>query len=668
LRQAVKLAPGHVETHNHLGIVVAQQGKEDEAVVCFQQALSLRPGFAETHYNLGHALLAQEKLDAAVASFRRAVELRPDWATAHRNLGNALRAQGKLDEAIISYQEALRLGPDVADIHHSLGAVLKARGRLDDAVRCFQRAIERNPNLADAHCNLGSALVAQGKVEQAVTSYRRALELDPNFAIAHSNLGNALKQQGKPEEAIGHLQRAIELRPEFADAHSNLGNALIAQGKLDAAVASFRRAIALKPDYAGAHSNLVYALIFCPGYDARGVYEEARLWSRKHAEPLEPSIRPHSNDRSPDRRLRVGYVSPDFRNHCQSFFTLPLFSAHDHEQFEIFSYSDVLSEDGHTARLRAHADTWREIKGLSDEQVATLVREDAIDILVDLTMHMAHNRLLVSARKPAPVQVSWLAYPGTTGLTTIDYRLTDPLLDPPGMFDRHYSEQSFRLPDAFWCYDPLTSEPAVNRLPALTNDHITFGSLNNFCKINDPVLKLWARVLTATPGARLMLLAGAGSHRQDALRVLEEEGIAADRVTFVSPQLRSKYLKLYHLIDIGLDPFPANGHTTSLDSFWMGVPVITMVGQTAVGRGGLCQLTLLGLPELIAETPEQFVSIAVGLAGDLPRLSMLRETLRDRLQKSPLMNAPRFARNIEAAYRTMWRTWCARERGETAVL
>jgi predicted O-linked N-acetylglucosamine transferase (SPINDLY family) len=271
---------------------------------------------------------------------------------------------------------------------------------------------------------------------------------------------------------------------------------------------------------------------------------------------------------------------------------------------------------------------------------------------------MARNRLLVFARKPAPVQVTFAGYPGTTGLSAIDYRLTDPYLDPPGLNDRHYSEESIRLCDTFWCYDPLASEPAVNPLPALGKGHITFGCLNNFCKINASVLKLWAQVLKAIDHSQIMIRTAEGTHRQRTLGLLEQEGITPDRVTFVASQPRPQYLELYHRIDIGLDTFPYNGHTTSLDSFWMGVPVITLVGQTVVGRAGLSQLTNLGLPELIGQTPEQYVGLAAELAGDWPRLAELRATLRARMQKSPLMDAPRFARNVEAAYRAMWRRWC----------
>ena len=469
---------------------------------------------------------------------------------------------------------------------------------------------------------------------------------------------------GKLDEAVASYQQALQRKPDLAETYSNLGVALKDQGKLDEALACYRRALELKPDYAYAHSNLVYSQVFSPDYDAQALFEETRRWNRRHAEPLAKLVEPHGNDRSLDRRLRIGYVSPDFRNHAESFFTIPLLSAHHHQQFDIFCYADVVRPDGITARFRGYADAWRNISGLSDEQVAQWVRQDRIDILVDLTMHMAHNRLLVFARKPAPVQVCWLAYQGTTGLPAIDYRLTDPHIDPPGLFDGCYAEESVRLPDAFWCYDPAASDPPANELaigplPALDKGRITFGCLNNFCKVNGPVLRLWARVLQAVDRSRLLLLAAEGSHRRHTLDLLEQEGVEPDRVTFVGRLPRPQYMELYHGIDIGLDTFPYTGQTTSLDAFWQGVPVVTMVGQTAAARAGLSLLTNLGTPQWVAQTPDQFVSIAVELASDLPRLGELRATLRDRLQRSPLMDAPRFARNVEAAYRMMWKRWCA---------
>jgi protein O-GlcNAc transferase len=340
----------------------------------------------------------------------------------------------------------------------------------------------------------------------------------------------------------------------------------------------------------------------------------------------------------------------------------PLFAQHDRGAFEVFCYAQVARPDEMTEWFRQRADGWREIGGLSDEQVAAQISQDRIDILVDLTMHMGDNRLLVFARKPAPVQVTCFAYPGSTGVETIDYRLTDPYLDEPEIAGEIYSEKSARLANSFWCFDAGVGSSGesidVGPLPALQNGYVTFGCLNNFCKINDRTLEMWAGVMGAVRDARLLVLAPVGWARTELVRKLQQLGIAAARVEVSSALPRNKYLELYHRIDIGLDTIPYNGHTTSLDSFWMGVPVITMVGSTVVGRAGWSQLSNLGLTELAARTPGEFTQIASALAADIPRLSELRAGLRERMKGSPLMDAPGFARSIESAYRGMWRKWC----------
>jgi predicted O-linked N-acetylglucosamine transferase (SPINDLY family) len=556
----------------------------------------------------------------------------PDSAEIPYNLGIALWRQGKLAESLASYRRALHLKPDHAEAHHNLGVALKQQGQLADAAASLQQALRLKPDYADAHLNLGNVFRAQGRLDDAIAAYRAALQLKPNFAEAQSNLGNVLKDQGLVDDAI----------------------------------AAYRTCLGLKPDAADMHSNLVFILPFHPGYDSEAILQECWRWNQQHAEPLTRLIQPHNNHRDPDRRLRIGYVSPDFRDHVQSFFTIPLLSHHDHRECEIFCYANILRPDALTERLRGYADVWRNTVGLSDQQVADLVRGDRIDVLVDLAMHMANSRLLVFARKPAPIQVAWLAYPGTTGLSSMDYRLTDPYLDPPGLFDAFYSEESIRLPNTFWCYDPLTDHPSVNALPAIENGVVTFGCLNNFCKINDGCLALWAKALEAVPQSRLLLLAPRGQPREHVLARLQHKGIASGRVEFTDKQPRLDYLKLYHRIDLGVDPVPYNGHTTSLDAFWMGVPTITLVSmKTAFGRAGWSQLCNLGLKELAAETPEQYVALAAKLAADLPRLQELRATLRQRMQRSPLMDANHFARHMEQAYRQMWRRWCEQKKPET---
>jgi protein O-GlcNAc transferase len=463
----------------------------------------------------------------------------------------------------------------------------------------------------------------------------------------------------KLDEAIAAYREAIRLRPDYAETFANLGKVLRNIARLDEALACFREAIRLKPDLIYAHENLIFALPFHASTEPAVVLAEARRWDRQFATPLRKFIEPHSNTRDADRRLRIGYVSSNFREHCQSLFTILLLSNHNHESVEVFCYCDVGRPDRITERIRGCADQWRQIAGASDADVARKIREDRIDILVDLTMHMAGGRLLLFARKPAPVQVAWLAYPGTTGLSAMDYRITDPYLDPPGIGDEVYSEKTIRLPDTFWCYDPLVEGLAVNPLPALSGGWITFGCLNGFVKINEQVLRLWARVLASVNGSRMIILCPEGNHRRWLLSIFNSEGVDSNRIDLVTFRPRAQYLEQYHRIDLGLDAFPANGHTTSLDSYWMGMPVITLAGKTALGRAGVSQLTNLGMTELIAQNTDDFVKIATELATDLPRLAEIRRTLRARMQASPLMDGPRFARNMEAAYRQMWCDWCS---------
>jgi protein O-GlcNAc transferase len=599
------------------------------------------------------------RLQNAERMYREILAAEPNHAVALHHLGLAVYQLGERAVGTEYIQRALHLRPDFVEAYYDLGLALHEQGRLGEAVASYRRAVELRPAFAEAHSNLGNVFQAQGKLNEAIACYRQALAIRPNLAESYNNLGLALQDGGDVEAALKCYQRALEIKPDYPEAFINLGNACKCQAKLEDAVACYRRALELQPGHAIAHDNLLYTLSFCPGYDAAAIGEEHRRWNERWARPLCPSPRAHPNDRAPARRLKIGYVSPDFKDHAQANFQLPLFTAHDHGQFEIICYADVRCPDRITARLQGTADAWRNIVGLSDERVAEMVRADGIDILVDLTMHMERNRLLVFARKPAPVQVTWLAYPGTTGLTAIDYRLTDPWLDPPGLFEPCYSEESVRLADTFWCYDPLTTEPAVNALPAAEKGYVTFGSLNNFCKVNAGVLKLWARVLKGVERSHLVLLAPEGQCRAWVLGCFQEAGIVADRIEFVGRQSRQAYLEEYQRIDLGLDTLPYNGHTTSLDALWMGVPVVTSVGQTVVGRAGLSQLTNVGLCELIAQDGDEFVRVAVELASDLGRLRQLRGELRGRMERSPLMDAPRFARSIEAAYRTMWQRWCA---------
>ncbi|MGA3065420.1 MAG: tetratricopeptide repeat protein [Tepidisphaeraceae bacterium] len=656
IRRAIAVDPAHAEVYGNLGIALNRAGKFDEAIASYQRAIALNPNLAQVHANLGNALKDKGRLNDAIAAYRQAIALKPQFPEAFTNLGNVLRNIGRLQESIAASKQAISLKPDYAEAYSNLGNALKDARQLVEAIAAYRQALALKPNFPDAQNNLGSALRDGGQLPEAITAFRQAIAQKPDFPEAHFNLGNALAACGQLDQAIAAYRQAIALRPGFADVFSNLGVALKLKGNLDEALAAYRQALALRPNFVAAHSNLVYALHYHPDYDAPAILAEHSQWDQRHAAPFRNASPSHDNDPSPDRRLKIGYVSPDFRDHVVGQNIRPLFRHHDRTLFDITCYAQVLHPDEMTRQFQQDAGSWRDIVGLSDEQVAAQIRGDRIDILVDLALHMHGSRLLVFARRPAPIQITFAGYPGTTGLTAIDFRLTDPYLDPPGEQDDFYSEKSIRLSNSFWCYDPAAEMPDVGPLPAATNGHITFGCLNNFSKVTDPTLSLWSAILRAVPRSRLILLSPHGEHRQ---RVLTQLAIEPSRVEIIEHQPRDQYLRTYHRIDLCLDTFPYNGHTTSLDSLWMGVPVITLCGKTAVSRAGYSQCKNLGLAdELVAQTPQEFVQRAIDLAAQPNRLAELRSSLRSRMENSPLMNPRQFAANIESVYRRLWRDFC----------
>lgn len=689
-RSAARLAPGSAVAQNGLSVVLFATGQLEEALTAARRAIELRPDYPQAHNNLGNILHAKKDSDSAIAAYRRALELRPGFAEAGNNLAVLLRERGQMDEAIALLRDILVQHPEFADAHNNLGLALASADRGDEAIASYQRAVAIKPTFAEAFNNLGIALHERGQSEQAQAALQTALDLRPDFVEALLNLAKLLREtdftdeaiatcraalalrpdnpeglnqlalalidRDKGEEALSLLRRAVELRPRDHQLWNNQGNLLKDRGDLDGAVTSYRQAMELNPGWITAHQNFLYALNFHPQYDAATILREHQKFDRLHAEPLAELARTHENERSFDRPLRIGLMSPDFRDHVVGRNMLPLLAAHDRTQFQIVCYGLMRRRDAMTARFMTVADVWRDVAGASDEHIAQLIGQDKIDILVDLSLHMEGNRILVLARKPAPVQATFGGYPGTTGIKAIDYRLTDPYLDPPDADQSVYSERSIRLADTFWCYDPR-SDLAVNDLPAARRGQVTFGCLNNFCKVNESVLKLWAAVLGSVEGSRLLILSPAGSHRERASAALASGGVDSSRVQWLDRRPRVEYLQLYHQLDICLDTFPYNGHTTSLDAMWMGVPVITRLGNTVVGRAGWSQLSNLNLTELAAQTDAQFVTIAANLAADIPRLNELRRTLRGRMTASPLMDAGRFARNVEDAYRRMWMDW-----------
>lgn len=659
INQALLYQPQYVEAHSNLALALQAQGKYDEAIDHYQKALNIKPDFADALYNLGNALKESGNLQEAAASYRRALVINPHNALAHYNLGNTLKDQNLTSAAVAHYQQALSLQENYAEAHGNLGLVLVAQGMLKEGIAHYRQALAIQPNRAEVHNNLSAALQLQGQREEAILHSNHAILLSPNAPEAHNNLGNALKGLGKLDEALLSYRRAIALKADYAEAHNNLGNALKDMGRLDEAAEHYRKALEGKADNAPVLSNLLYALNFQATLNREEVYRASLQYEQYIGLPLRSTWQPHLNDKSPTRRLRVGYVSPDFRNHAVAYFAEPILSNHDKTQVEVYCYAEVLREDEITLRFRHYADHWHTTVGMSDEAMAQLIREHQIDILVDLAGHTANNRLPVFARKPAPIQMSYVGYLGTTGLSAMDYILTDHYIDPDRISTTGYSERALRMPHSLWCYRPSGEMPAVSALPALTRGYLTFGSFNNFNKINLRTLELWAAMLQAIPTSRLLMLAVAEGETQQRLKqYFSDKGIAPHRLDLYGSLPLAEYRRKLLEVDLTLDPVTVNGATTTCESLWMGVPVISLVGERFPSRAGLSILNTVGLADFAVTTSDDYIHLAAHLAENLALLAEIRAGLRAHVAVSPLIDEVNFTRHLELLYREVWQKWC----------
>jgi protein O-GlcNAc transferase len=656
-RQALALKPDFAECHTNLGIALQDQGNAEEAVACFRKAVSLKPQFVEAYAHMGSALLAQGKPGESIACYQQAIALRPGYADAYYNLGTAFQALGRRDEAASAYQHAISLQPYFAEAYNNLALIEGLRGNTAESIDCYRQAVALKPDYTEAHNNLGIALKNLGQLDEAADCYRTAIALRPDFAEAHNNMGSLLSQQGNQDQAVDHFQRALTLKPDLASAHSNMGFEFLAQGKTEEAIACYRNAIAHDPDLADAHSSLIFAMLYSPLQTADAVFAENLRFRAQFEAPHQSSWPAHDNLRDKDKRLKVGYVSGDFRAHPIAFFFEPVVAGHDRSQVEVFCYHNHHQHDEVTKQLAALSDHWIACKGMADEALAQRIRADGIDILVDLSGHTAHNRLPVFARKPAPIQVTWMGSPATTGLTAMDYRLTDAALDPPGLTEGHHSEALLCLPAAAQ-FKPAAARPPINALPALTQDAFTFACLNNLAKISEQSVALWAEILRALPQARLMLGNANHATKQRLTDLFARYGIAEQRLVMHPRMSLDDYLALHHQIDLALDPFPFNGGTTSFHALSMGVPVVTLAGDTPVTRSGASIMANVGLPEFVATSPEEYVRLAIAFAGDLPRLDRIRQSLGAGNPALYESGTNHFARRLEQAFRQVWATWC----------
>jgi protein O-GlcNAc transferase len=636
-----------------------QQGSRDEAV---EAAAEPAPSDARAHCKLGYALQIQGRLEEAGASYRHALQIEPNDALAYYNLGSVLQEQDRLGEAAESYRQALHIKPDFTEAHCNLGNTLQKLGRLTEAESSCRHALQFRPDFANAHYNLGNVLQELGRLDEAVASFLRALQIEPDFAKAHYNLGVALQALARIDDAVANFRQTLRIEPDFAEAHCNLGSSLQDLGLLDEALASYRRALEIKPDLAEAHSNVLFVHNYLPDQPATMLLAEARRFGDLAALKARP-FTDWRNVPEAGRRLRIGLVSGDFRTHPVGYFVesvLASLASNAAGRLELITYSNHVRADARTERIKACCHGWHAATTLSDAQLAQRVRDDGIDILIDLSGHTAFNRLSMFAWKPAPVQASWLDYFATTGITAIDYLIADPWTLPEAE-EASFTEKIWRLPETRLCFTPPDVDIDVSPLPALANGTITFGCFNNLSKMNDAVVALWARVLHAVPRSRLFLKAkqlDKASVQHNVIDRFAMHGIGPDRLILESHSPRLEYLSAYHRVDIALDPFPFPGGTVSVEALWMGVPVLTLTGERFLSRQGVGLLMNAGLPEWIAADADDYVARAVAHAGDLPRLAALRQGLRQQALASPIFDAPRFAAHFEAALRDMWTTWC----------
>ena len=622
IKKCVQLEPNNAEVHNSLGIILYKLNKLDESELSLKKAIKLKPEYAEGYYNLGITLNEQGRLNEAEKSYKQAIKLKPNFVLAHNNLGGVLKQLGNLEEAIVSYSEAIKLKASYFEAYINLGVTLKELNKLDESELSLKKAIKLKPEYAEGYYNLGITLNEQGRLNEAEKSYKQAIKLKPNFVLAHNNLGGVLKQLGNLEEAIVSYSEAIKFDSNFSQAYSN--------------------------------KNLCFH--YSSSYSPLFIYKQHLEFEKQFGKLSidRPLISPLKKNNA--ERLRVGYVSADFRKHSVAFFFEPLLKNHNSHIVETFCYYNNNVIDSTTKRLMTTCDHWRSIFDLTDKNVINLIKNDKIDILVDLSGHSKGNRLLVFSQKPSPLQVTWLGYPNTTGLSAIDYRFTDKIADPIGEADDLNSETLLRLPNGFLCYKGNENIVSNKTLPQNNHQQVTFGSFNNEAKITSTVIKIWSKILHAVPNSRLILKFS--NFNNDTNRYHElftKEGITKERIEIYKRAAKIEdHLSLYNIIDICLDPFPYNGTTTTCEALWMGAPVITLIGDSHVSRIGASILTNIGLTDFIANDTNNYIDLAVEMSANTKYLREIRKNLRERMLKASICDAPSFARDIEATYQSIW--------------
>lgn len=636
-------------------------GQLEQARALYEKAVQMAPTLAKTHLNLGNVLLALDQPAAAVEAYSAALVLQPDWAAAYFNMGNALVASNRPKDALGAYDKAIALNAGFVDALVAKGNVQGDLKDLESAVTSYQKALEINPGYAEVQLNLGNTFRALGRLNDSVQCFNQVLTLTPDSPELHHSLGLAYKGLDRLGDAVTSFTKAVTLKPNYVTAQIDLANTCRELGEIRKAVEIARLAVALDPDAAGAWSLLFFCLSDSEDIDQQTLFAEHRRFG-EHFEPkLQSSWRPHLNLRDPERVLHVGVVSGDLRNHAvASFFEPVLLLLLKMPALSIHVYDTSGLEDDVTRRLKANVRHWNDVETLSPDTLANLIRQDQMDVLIDLSGHTPANRLLTFARKPAPIQMSWIGYPGTTGLKTMDYYVGDRHFLPIGKYDDMFSEKILRIP-ANAPFQPSPYAPDVNALPALHNGFLTFASFNRIDKVGRNVVALWARLLNALPTSR-MIIAGMplGGSVDQLADWFAQEGVSKDRLAFHRRSGMAEYLTMHHQVDICLDTFPYGGGTTTCHALWMGVPTLTLVGTTPTAEAGRTILSHVNLQTVFcAHDQQDFVNKGRWCAEHLDYMQDLRLALREQFQKSALSHPDIVASGLELAIRHAWHRWCA---------
>ncbi len=632
-----------------------ERGALDEAEAMCRRVLATTPDHAWALNLMGVIHCQTKRADDGIKFIATALSHAPNEASFFNNLGTGLTGLGRHGDAVTAFSRAIELDPAYATAHNNIGAPLKALGQLADAAGHYRESVRIKPDYGAAWANLANVELDLGNIDAAEAAARESVRLAPDYPAARNNLGTIEHRRGHYGDAEACFRRALELQPQYPDALGNLGEILKETGRATDAMDAYEQAWRLAPGEPEKGSNLLLALCGLDDAKPADIAAKHKQWATNL-----PAAAPTAFEKTTRARLRVGYVSGDFRRHSVAYFLEPILAHHDHQAFEIFAYANMAdgSGDAVTERLKGHVGHWRDVLGLDDTQLAEQVRADGIDILVDLAGHTRSNRLGTFALRPAPVQISYLGYPATTGLSQMDLRLTDPWADPPGLTESFHSEALLRLEGGFLCYRPPEDAPEVSTPPYAENGYVTFGSFNNLAKLSPTTIKLWSEILLAVPDAKLRLKAKALGDEGTRLSIIQrfsEAGIAEDRLELMAWITSASPLAAYHGVDIGLDTFPYHGTTTTLEALWMGVPVVTLADEWHASRVGVSILARAKADDLIAANGNDYVEIAASLAGKPDVMAEYRRHLRGMLVRGGLTDGAAFTAQLEQTYRDAYR-------------